>query len=502
MKRFYILALGIGLLLGACSKDYLDVQPNRFISKDDIDEISKTSGHLQTATLNGLYANMVRVGSGGTTGHDDFGHKGYDIYTDMLSGNVVLNRAIYGWYRNVARLNASQNYSGTEIYRSWVFYYAMIRGANNVIDPLGGNDVVPVDAEKKLAMGQAKVLRAFAYYNLMVLYTKGYDANEKILPVYLEAGKVAKPSKPTKEVFDQMIKDLTEGISLLDGFNSNNKVINQDAAKSYLAYVYAAMGTPDALVKAEALSLEVMNSTRPLTSKKALTGGFNSISEPSWIWGASLGLENNLDLVSWWGQMDVFTYSYAAVGDTKGMDSDLYASISNNDIRKQQFENNVASYGSNAYLPINKFYAPGRKLQGQRLIVTSYIYLRVDEMYLLHIEVLAAQKKDMEAKLALKEFLKTRLVDSTVDAPIDVNAELAYIDGLSDQSLKDEIFRQQNVEFWGEGKSLAALKRGKFMMKRGANNPYETNSQIPFDDPRLTFRVPQTEILNNPVYNN
>lgn len=499
MKKIYLLTLGLGLFVTSCSKDYLDVEPNRFMSQDQIDKISESSGHLQIATLNGLYANMVKMQSGGTTGHDDFGHKGYDIYTDMLSGNIVLNRAIYGWYRNVARLSASQNYSGLEILRSWTFYYSMIRGANNVIAPLGGNDIVPTDPVKKSAMGQAKVFRAFAYYNLMVLYTKGYDANEKILPIYLEPVSVAKPAKQTKEIFDLMIKDLNDGIALLEDLKSSpeNQKITQDVAKSYLAYVYAAKGTSDALVEAEKLTREIMESGKPVTSKAELLGGFTNVNSPSWMWSAKLGLENNLDLVSWWGQVDVYTYSYAAVGDTKGMDKDLFTSISDKDVRKQQFANNVANYGANAYLPVGKFYAPGKVLQGQRLIETPYIYLRTDEMHLLNVEVLAAQNKDGEAKTALKAFLATRIENSS-----DVNSELSYIDGLSGAALKKEIFRQVNIEFWGEGKTLAALKRGKLSMKRGSNNPYASGVEIPYDDPRLTFRVPQDEIQNNPVYNN
>ena len=41
---------------------------------------------------------MYTFGVGGTTGHDDFGQKGIDIYTDMLESDMVLAALNYGWY--------------------------------------------------------------------------------------------------------------------------------------------------------------------------------------------------------------------------------------------------------------------------------------------------------------------------------------------------------------------------------------------------------------------
>lgn len=105
MKKGLIIAAGIGLLFSACSKDYLELSPTSSLSKSNIDKISKYSPHLGEATLNGLYAYNVKAGSGGTTGHDDFGQKGYDIYTDMLTGDMNANQLKYGWYGNINNLS-------------------------------------------------------------------------------------------------------------------------------------------------------------------------------------------------------------------------------------------------------------------------------------------------------------------------------------------------------------------------------------------------------------
>ena len=77
-------------------------------------------------------------------------------------------------------------------------------------------------------------------------------------------------------------------------------------------------------------------------------------------------------------------------------------------------------------------------------------------------------------------------------------SDYAYVDGLSGQALKDEIYLQTRMEFWGEGKSYLALKRNKGTVVRGDNHPSLKGARIPYNDPRLTFVIPESEILNNP----
>lgn len=499
MKKILMLALGAGLFLSGCSKDFLDLDSSEFVSKDKNDNISETSPHLSEASMNGLYAYNLRAFSGGTTGHDDFGQKGYDIYMDMLSGDMNLNSVIYGWYRGIANLQDPQNAASNTNYKPWRFYYYMVRGTNNIIEANGGNEAVPETAALQVVLAEAKALRAYMYYNLMNLYTKGYDANEKVLPIYTEPVLHNLPAKPTQEVFDLMIKDLTDAISLFEmaGATGAGPNINYNVTKGFLAYVYAAKGTNEALVEAQSLTQDVMGAY-PLGGEKELLGGFNKIAQnPNWMWGAGIGVENDLDLVSWWGQVDVFTYSYASVGDTKGMPKELYEAIDTLDVRYKQFSNEpivaangTEDFGEDAYLPINKFYAPARLLQGQRLIESDYVFMRVEEMYLLNAEVSARLGQDGVAIQTLKDLLTNRLDD------------LTYLDGLSGQALKDEVMLQTRIELWGEGKVYAAIKRNKGEFHYGSNHLFFAGQTFSYDDPRLTLSVPQNEILNNPVYNN
>ena len=211
------------------------------------------------------------------------------------------------------------------------------------------------------------------------------------------------------------------------------------------------------------------------------------------MWGVDLTLANDLDLISWWGQVDMYTYSYAWAGDPKVIDNDLYASIRNDDLRKQQF---VDIFGDETYWPINKFYAQHRTQEmddsewgGQRQIIADYVYMRVEEMYLLNAEAQAKLGQDALAVDRLKELLDLRIAD------------YSYVDALSGQALQDEIYLQTRIELWGEGKSYLALKRNKETLTRGPNHLFFPGESFTYDSDELTFPIPQAEVLNNPVLN-
>ena len=76
--------------------------------------------------------------------------------------------------------------------------------------------------------------------------------------------------------------------------------------------------------------------------------------------------------------------------------------------------------------------------------------------------------------------------------------DVSYINSLSGSSLLDEIYLQTRIELWGEGKSYLAMKRNQATIVRGDNHLSFVGDPIPYNDERLTFEIPQAEILNNP----
>lgn len=453
-------------------EEFLHTEPTETVSTPTIEQ-----------KVNGMYTNMIRTRTGGTTGHDDFGQKGFDIYMDLLSSDVGLSRSIYGWYRSIANFTGPVNYANNNNYIPWRYYYRMIYSANDIINDLGGEEGVLDTAEKKEFMGQARAMRAYSYFVLMQLYTKEFSASAKGIPLVTSIKQETFPTVSQDKVYALIESDLLASENLLEGFNRSQKAkINQDVARGFLAYAYAAMQQPE---KAATYAAKVVNSGYPLTTKAALTGGFNAVSTPSWMWGIDITTDMGLDLVSWWGQMDMYTYSYAYVGDYKTIDENIRLKIREDDVRKNQFVKYTVSAGS-YWIGMNKFYNEKKELGGQRNIESDYIYMRVDEFYLLLAESYAKSGKEALAKETLKTLLKDRITN------------LSYLDALSGSALLEEIDFQTRLELYGEGKSYFAMKRNKRTITRGTNHLYFAGKVYKSTDEGLTLSVPQQEVINNP----
>jgi len=482
--KYVLTLLIIGAFSTSCNEDFLEVQPTEFLSQEQIAEAAANNPDVIAGSVAGIYTLLFEAGTGGTTSHDDFGQKGYDIYSDMLCGDMALSVSTYGWYRRLTEFQPTQDYTSTTNYKVWRYYYRIIRSANSVIDALGGNDVVPELDENKHLMGQAKALRAYGYFYLAQFFQDGYNPSQVILPIYTNPNQENQPKSAASEVYALIVKDLNDAISLLETFSRASKnQVNQSVAKGLLAYTYGAMGD---YAQVKTLTQDILNSGFTLMNSDEVTGGFNNVSIAGWMWGQDITLDNGLDLVSWWGQMDVFTYSYQWAGDRKAIDQDLYDAIGDDDVRKSQFHPTAGGY---YLIPLNKFYDNGREIGGQRNVTTDYLYMRVAEMYLLNAEAAANTGDEATAKISLKFLLDQRMADTS------------FIDGLSGKALLDEIYLQTRIELWGEGKSYLAMKRNKATVTRGDNHLSNVGVAISYDDTRLSFLIPQSEIQNNPFIN-
>lgn len=510
MKRFkYIYAIvlaTLGFLTISCSKDFLEAEPTSQLSTVQIAEISEVNPAIQSSNIRGIYNTMIQIESGGLVdSHYDFGHKAYDIFSDIQSGDMVLLGLTYGWYGGMSDRTDFTDYTlSAPHYMYWRYYYRIIFAANGIINAFsnpegtelnGEGDTPEAFEEKRHFLGQALVMRAYAYYYLMQFLTTDYTPEKPVVPIYKSSETMNNPLSTQKEVFDLIISDLTLGIGYLGDFTRANKTaVNVDVAKAFLAYTYAYMNDSESLAKAYDLSNEIISSGKYklMTINEILYdedtqqgGGFNDVNTSGWMWGTDLTPETGIYLISWWGQVDYYSYSYAYAGDRKGIDKELYDNMREDDKRKKQFSTKAAT----RWAPINKFYAPGRKPGGQGSsspVVADYVYLRVAEMYLLNAEVAAKLGREAEAIATLKTLLADRIED------------LSYLDALSGDELKKEIWMQTRIELWGEGKTLMALKRNKQTVKFGTNHLHLKGESFAYNDPTMMMMIPENEILNNP----
>ncbi len=501
MKNLLKITLAAAIVLGmtSCEDDLLnnsgvpgESQPTRLLTSVQLEEASDINLGIPASFIGGIYAQMIQAGSGGTGGHDDFGHKAYDVFGDMISGDMALSQSVFGWYRaSITELQMGTDFTFADNRQVWRYYYRIVRSSNTVIQNLGGNDAVPELPENKFAMGQAKTMRAHSYFYLTQYYQREYNAGEPILPMPLEPINTNLAKSTAGEVYDQMEKDLTEAIDLLEGFNRDAKnQVNQDVARMMLAYVLGAKGGRDAEVAT--LTQAVIDAgNHTIKPPSTLTNGFNDVSDPSWIWGIDVTPENGLGLISWWGQVDAFSFSYAWAGDYKVMDLDLWNAMPANDARRAQFYDVPAS--SRYLQPFYKFHWSASAAQNLQFgsgtnngLTADYVYMRIEEAYLLNAEANARAGAEGPARDNLKAVVSQRVPDAS------------YIDGLSGQALLDEIYLQTRLELWGEGKSYLAMKRNKATVTRGANHLSLVGVPIPYNDERFQFEIPQDEIQNNP----
>lgn len=483
------------VLTYSCEDDLLDnsgisgeSQPTQNLTSEQLAEGSNENPEIPASFIGGLYSQMVEVGSGGTTGHDDFGHKAYDVFGDMMSGDMALSVSTYGWYRaSITELQAMTDFTFGDNRQVWRYYYRIVRSANTVIDGLGGNDVTP-EGDARFAYGQALAMRAHSYFYLAQFYQREYDPSEPILPLYMEPSAENAEKATAETIYGQMEIDLNRAIDLLDGFNRTQKnEVNQDVARMILAYVLGAKGGNDSEVAS--LTQAVINAgNHSMLSAGEVTNGFADVNTSSWMWGIDITSELGINLISWWGQIDSYSFSYAWAGDYKAIDQSLYDAIPADDVRKSQFLNDPAD-GRNLQ-PLFKFYASDQIGGVSQTVSADYVYMRIEEAYLLNAEANARSGNEGAARTSLKSLLDLRVSSSS------------YVDGLSGQALEDEIYLQTRIEMWGEGKSFLALKRNKGTIVRGSNHLSLIGVPIPYNDERLQFEIPLDEIQNNPFVNN
>ena len=131
----------------------------------------------------------------------------------------------------------------------WYSLYNQIQVMNTVISQLIDPEIDGEQSKKDALISEAKVHRAFAYYSLINLYAKQYDAttasSDLGVPIRISPEFGATPRASVQEVYDLILKDLDEALlsnSLPGSVTENNWRASVAAAHAVRAKVYLAMG--------------------------------------------------------------------------------------------------------------------------------------------------------------------------------------------------------------------------------------------------------------------
>lgn len=489
MKKIFVL-FGVAALTltTSCKKSFLDTASSR-----DVDDaaIVTTTGNASTL-INGVYrylysrySDQNQPGQGGVMLNMDF--MGEDLHQAVSTWYTSAGSGTGGW------VSQKNDASGWVSY-PFRLYYRCIGNANALIENIDA--ATGPDAEKKRFKAEGLAMRAWAYFNLVQIYAKRYQAgstnSQPGLSMPLSAKDVRLPRVSVEEVYAQIIKDLGEAISLYETASpiSNKSHLGINATRAIRARVALTMQD---WTNAAAYAKQVVDAgAYQLMSNAQYQEGFNSLANPEWIWGAFIQDDQGDTFGSYHAQISWDGNTTYIRSRPKRINSALYNLISATDVRKKMWE--PAPTAANFPLPLSTYIREpymSRKFKTRATPTIGDVpYIRLAEMYLIMAEAYARAGKETEARAALFTLAKNR----------DASYVLSTNSG---QALIDEIMVQRRVELWGEGFRFYDLKRLNLPLDRTVVPNFVSASvggvmQVPAGDNRWVFAIPLAEIQANP----
>jgi starch-binding outer membrane protein, SusD/RagB family len=482
MNKFLIYSgLSLVILATGCKKEYLDTKPTNAVTEQ---QIYATTSAI-TSALAGTYNSIYAYGANGTTGHDNFGQKAIDLAMDLAGADMIVHTAGYGWFNRDYQYAEWQLQDATNRRPdiTWYFYYDIIKQVNKilaVIDAAGGTD-----AEKKSLKGQALGIRAYCYFSLVNCFQQTYKGNETKpgVPIYTKDAVNGAPRGTVKNVYDQIIADLTAAEGLLTGVVFSNKTyMSANVVQGFRARVALVM-EDWATASTYAIKARTGYSPMPVTE---YVKGFSLVSNPEWMWGSQISAAQATIYASFFSHIDVTNFGYAQLGTQKKITKELYDKINAADVRKALFKAPGTGTSTNPDYNQQKFRVPTAGSWA-----ADYLYMRAAEMYLIEAEALFRQGQEGPARTALETLVKARYPAYSAAS-------------FTGTALLAEILLQRRIELWGEGFSLFDIKRLKTGLNRtrGAGNHGSPNFDpnvytLPDADPKMIMRIPKREMDNN-----
>lgn len=229
MKKIFknIIAIIITLVMiygaSSCTENFLETTPTDNFSSSNVWE----SPNLARATVNGVYNTLYQKFSrnydGNTLGVP------LDAYSQVMDIDA-------NWRGACIISPGNANPSTGNIATHFRYYYTIVYRANDVINNIESVPDMDVNEISKLK-AEAKFLRAWAYYNLNVLW--------RGVPIYtenVESTEANKSRSTEAEVWDQVITDLTEAIAYLPDRVDGGGRASKGAAYGFRGIAYQWLG--------------------------------------------------------------------------------------------------------------------------------------------------------------------------------------------------------------------------------------------------------------------
>ena len=504
--KLYILAIFAAVALVSC--DLNQYPGGSTITKDQYENMGNVAG----GTAMGVYTLLYAYGGE----HDVFGQRGIDLATDLSCGDIAMTSKRYGWFVN-DEYGRTYNRAGY----IWSFYYNIIRNCNLAINTLEKYGLPDLEVDPK-TITEDEYKNGFYYAEILTIRGWAYAALQRFfckrevdlttelsVPIYTEEATLGDtilgaPRATAADVYLRTEEDLLTAIEYFKAFSDlerDSKLeANIDVARMTLAYSYLNKGEYD---NALTIAKELIDNTEAiiLPNKEVLTNGFNNVDSKNWIWGQDVTIETTTALASFFGQCDIYSYSYASAGDVKGIDNKLLKKITDLgwDIREFWWGNyyrlDTKDNEMYQYAPDGKFFsAKSDEVQGDRDWLSDNVFMRIETAYLI-----AAEAAYRENDLALAAEYLTKITDERVKEGQEA-AYAAYKATLTDSKVLEEaIYYNWRVELWGEGYGLQTFRRRNVTVEIGDNHLRANKDPLnPNTERVFTYEIPSSEMNYNP----
>lgn len=438
--KTYMLALSIVVSLGACSRGFLEIKPQR--TQVIVETLQDVESLLDNASVLNR-TDYYRLISDG-----DF------YYTDSKIMSIPeVQRNLYLWNAIIDPTERTNS--------AWDMPYQQIMYANVAMETLtemsdhGGNRL-----QWDVLLGRALFFRAWAHYNLLQDFAEGYDESidsqlgVPIIKNSIYPKEIARAE--LREVYDFIVEDLNSAKDLLPLRSDVATRPSQQAVHALLSRIFLNQGAYELALEYAEKALDIGDilldyNELPFTGALPFSV-FNYNTHPEIIFFTSS------------------TSSFVAVQGIQ-INEGLADSYVGGDLRKIAFLNTddlyVGTYsGASSY---------------------NFTGLASDELYLTKAESLARMDRLEEAMEVMMTLLMKRFVDNdiTVDIPRDK------------EELLDWILKERRKELVGRGTRWSDLKR----LNRSGNKQTDLarhyqgeRYELPANSSRYVFAIPVSEV--------
>jgi hypothetical protein len=458
MKKYnkIILMFMIGFIL-SCSESFLELTPQQSVSdtealknfEDLNSSITGVYDEISGAYYYGRYMVLIP-----------------DVMADDVKRNAQANRII-DYADHIQRV------SDPDATNLWTGMYQAINAANNIIN--SDISVVPsVEDDKNHIIGEAYALRGQIYFDMVRLFARHYtytsDASHLGVPIILDFDPARKPERNTvKEVYDQVISDMTTAISLMktNSRSGNSNTLSSTSVKALLARVY--------LYKEDWTNAEAMSSA-------VISSGYNLVPNSNYfdLWTTDNSSESIFEIsmteADNQGNNSIAALYIKEIYGDYLPSNDVVSLYDPSDARLSTFKEDPLLVGEFAPYRVDKY----PDINGY----DNTKVIRLAEIYLIRAEARAYLGTNISGAQQDLDKVRQRALPS---AP-NVTA--------TGQALKDEIMLERRLELCFEGQRLWDLMRKKEDIVR--TQCTGSICFIPYDDDTNILPIPQVETDVNP----